>query len=258
MDLHQQAVAALSDDHPTDFDSVEARRSDASLRRMSRARRIYYLLGLPVLRGLIRLLTASYRYETVIGAGNAEMFVASDRVCAPCYWHQHHILCSVLIRRWVQRGFKACFLISGSVDGEVPDRIARAWGAEVIRGSANRSGALALRDMQGMMKRGYSIVTTADGPRGPRYEFKAGAILMARIAAVPIIPIACAANRAWYLDRWDNFMIPKPFARVVIGIGEPYPVPPDLPLDEIEPHRRNVQQAVMSLMRECEDLLQDG
>jgi lysophospholipid acyltransferase (LPLAT)-like uncharacterized protein len=108
-----------------------------------------------------------------------------------------------------------------------------------------------------MMKRGYSIITTADGPRGPEYEFKAGAILMARIAAVPIIPIACAANRAWYLDRWDNFMIPKPFARVVIGIGEPYSVPPDVPLDEIEPHRQNVQEAVMSLMRECEHVLQN-
>jgi hypothetical protein len=225
---------------------------------MSPARRIYYFLGLPVLRGLIRLLTASYRYEAIVGPENAEAFVTGKTVCAPCYWHQHHVLCSALIRRWLRRDFKACFLVSGSVDGDVPERIARAWGAEVIRGSANHSGALALRDMQGMMKRGYSIVTTADGPRGPKYEFKAGAILMARIAAVPILPIACAANRAWYLDRWDNFMIPKPFARVVIGIGEPYSVPPDVPLDEIEPHRQNVQEAVMSLMRQCEHVLQNG
>lgn len=248
----------MSENHPADFDSIESRRSEASLRRMSPARRIYYFLGLPVLRGLIRLLTASYRYEEIVGAENAEAFITGKTVCAPCYWHQHHVLCSALIRRWLRRDFKACFLVSGSVDGDVPERIARAWGAEVIRGSANRSGALALRDMQGMMKRGYSIVTTADGPRGPKYEFKAGAILMARIAAVPILPIACAANRAWYLDRWDNFMIPKPFARVVIGIGEPYSVPPDVPLDEIEPHRQNVQGAVMSLMRQCEHVLQNG
>ena len=247
----------MNDDHPKHFDSVASRRSEASLRRMSPARRIYYFFGLPVLRGLIRLLTASYRYEAIVGAENAESFVAGKTVCAPCYWHQHQVLCATLIRRWVHRGFKACFLVSGSVDGEVPERVARAWGAEVIRGSANRSGALALRDMQHMMKRGYSIVTTADGPRGPKYEFKAGAILMARIAAVPIIPIACAANRAWYLDRWDNFMIPKPFARVVIGVGEPCSVPPDLPLDEIEPHRQNVQEAVMSLMRECEHVLRN-
>jgi lysophospholipid acyltransferase (LPLAT)-like uncharacterized protein len=126
---------------------------------------------------------------------------------------------STLIRSWIRRGFKACFLVSGSVDGDVPERIARAWGAEVIRGSANQSGALALRDQQRMMKKGYSIVTTADGPRGPKYEFKAGTILMARIAGVPIVPIGCAADRAWYLNRWDDFMIPYRYRRWGAGAG---------------------------------------
>ena len=177
-------------------------------------------------------------------------------MCAPCYWHQHHVIGSTLIRSWVRRGFKACFLVSGSVDGEVPERIARAWGAEVIRGSANQSGALALRDMQRMMKDGYSIITTADGPRGPKYEFKMGAILMARIARVPVIPIACAAERAWYLDRWDDFMVPKPFSRIVLAVGEPYAIPADAPLDNLGPHRVAVQEAVMSLMRESEAALQ--
>ena len=219
---------------------------------MGSARRLYYFLGLPILRGVIRLLTATYRTEQVIGAETIRPFMADRTLCAPCYWHQHHILGSTLIRSWVQQGFKACFLVSGSVDGDVPERIAKAWGAEVIRGSANQSGALALRDMQGMMKAGYSIVTTADGPRGPKYEFKMGAILMAKIAGVPIIPIGCAADRAWYLKRWDNFMIPKPFARVVIAIGNPYFIPKDAPLDGLEPHRKAVQEAVMSRMRDSE------
>ncbi len=222
---------------------------------MSTARRIYYFFGLPILRGIIRLLTATYRVEKVIGAEHIEPYVAGKEICAPCYWHQHHVVATALLRSWVRRGFKACFLVSGSVDGDVPERIARAWGAEVIRGSANQSGALALRDMHRMMKNGYSIVTTADGPRGPRYEFKLGAILMARIAGVPIIPIACAADRAWYLDRWDNFMVPKPFARVVLAIGAPYPVPSDTPLDALEPHRAHVQAAVMSLMADSETAL---
>ena len=209
-----------------------------------------------MLRAIIRVLNWTYRYEAVIGKEHIEPFIRSGDLCAPCYWHQHHVLCSNLIRSWVDRGFKACFLISGSVDGEVPERIARAWGAEVIRGSANQSGALALRDMQAMMKKGYSIVTTVDGPRGPIYEFKPGAVLMARIANVPIVPVACAADRAWYLDRWDRFMIPKPFARVIVGIGEPYALPPKLPISDIEPHRQHVQEGVRSLMRECEDALQ--
>jgi len=246
----------LSKPTATDFDSVESRRSTSSLRRMTPARRLYYFLGLPVLRGIIRLLASTYRVETVIGADRIEPFIEEGTVCAPCYWHQHHVVGSTLIRYWVQRGFKACFLVSGSVDGEVPERIARAWGAEVIRGSANQSGALALRDMQRMMKDGYSIVTTADGPRGPKYEFKVGTILMARIAGVPIIPVACAAERAWYLNRWDDFMIPKPFSRIVLAIGEPYTVPGDVALDNLESHREAVQEAVMSLMRESTEVLE--
>jgi lysophospholipid acyltransferase (LPLAT)-like uncharacterized protein len=222
---------------------------------MTRLRRLYYFLGTPILRALLRLGTASYRIEAVIGAENIEPFLHGKAVCAPAYWHQHHVLCSGLVKSWIKRGFKGCFLISGSVDGEVPERIARTWGAEVIRGSANQSGALALRDMQAMMKRGYSIVTTADGPRGPRYEIKAGVVVMARIGGVPIVPIACAAARVWELPRWDKFMIPLPFCRVVLAVGKPYTIPPDVPLDAIEPHRLAVQEAVMSLMRQSEERL---
>ena len=246
----------MSDQPTKNFDSIESRRSSTSQRRMTPARRLYYFLGLPLLRGLIKILTSTYRFEKIIGTEHIEPFIVSGQVCAPAYWHQHHVIGSSLIRSWIRRGFKACFLISGSVDGDVPERIARAWGAEVIRGSANKSGALALRDQQQMMKSGYSIVTTADGPRGPKYEFKAGTVLMARVAGVPIVPIGCAADRAWYLRRWDDFMIPKPFARIAIAIGEPVPVPREIALDALEPVRLNVQEAVMSLMRDSEQALE--
>ena len=260
-DRHQAAIKKrlndlLNKQQPIDFDSVESRRSTSSLRRMTPARRLYYFIGLPLLRFINWMLIKSYRFQPVIGAENAAALLAEDIVCAPSYWHQHHVACSSYMRVWLRQGYKLCFLVSGSVDGEVPSRIARAWGAEVIRGSANQSGALALRDQQRMLKNGYSIVTTADGPNGPKYEFKSGTILMARVAGVPIVPIACAADRAWYLDRWDNFMIPKPFARIMIAVGEPYPITRDVRLDDIETHRLNVQQTVMSLMGQCEDALQ--
>ncbi len=246
-------------DSPIDYSSVEARRNAGAGRRMSPGRRLYYALGMPVFRLLIKTVVATYRVKAVIGEENIEPYIADGAVCTPCYWHQQHVLCSTLIRKWIDRGFKACFLISASVDGEVPERTARSWGAEVIRGSANRksqNSALAMRDMQRMMKQGYSVVTTADGPQGPIYEFKSGAILTARIGNAPIIPMACAASSAWYLKRWDKFMLPKPFSKVVIAIGPAYEIPRDTRLDALEEHRLNVQQTVMSLMRQCEERLQ--
>ena len=237
--------------------SVEARRSKKSLRRMSPGRRLIYFLGMPIVRFLFYLLNVSYRVEKTIGNEVAETILAdSEKAYAPCYWHQHHILCSRLIRQWIRRGFRACFLVSASVDGEVPARIARAWGAEVIRGSANQTGALVLRDMQQMMKRGISIVTTADGPDGPNFNFKPGAILMARIGGVPLVPVGCAADRAWYLNRWDNFMIPKPFARVAYAIGEPLTVPRDAPLGAIEKYRQRMEDATNSLVRRSKEALE--
>lgn len=231
-----------------DYSDVEARRSTASRRRLTIGRRLYYLFGLPLLKGLVRLLWWSYRVEKVIGEEIAERIIADGKVYAPCYWHQQHVLCTKLMREWIGRGFKTSFLISSSVDGEVPARIARAWGAEVIRGSANQTGTLVLRDMQESFRRGVSTVVTADGPNGPQHEFKLGTVLMARIAGIPLVPLACAADRAWYLDRWDEFMIPKPFARVALAVGEPVVVPPDTPLNQLESYRARMQDAIMSLM----------
>lgn len=245
----------MSNKQSTDYKSIDSRRNPRSDRRMTPLRRFYYFMGMPVLRAISRLMTMTYRVQVIIGEENITPYLDGKTVCAPAYWHQHHVLCSGLVRDWIKRGFKACFLISGSVDGEVPERIARAYGAKVIRGSANQSGALALRDQHTMMKKGYSIVTTPDGPQGPIYEIKTGVMVMARVGNVPILPVSCAADRAWYLDRWDRFMIPKPFSRVVLAIGEPYTIPRDSRLDDLEPHRLNVQQRVMSLMQECEDKL---
>jgi len=236
---------------------VDPRRGGGNRRAMTPIRRLYYFLGMPVLRGLMALLTASYRVRPTIGSDIADRIIADkDSVYAPCYWHQHHVLCSTMMRGWIKRGFKACFLVSASVDGEVPSRIARNWGAEVIRGSASRAGALVLRDMQSAMKRGLSIVTTADGPNGPQYHFKAGAVLMARIGQAPLVPLACAADRAWYLKRWDQFMIPKPFARVVMAVGEPISVPRDASMEALEEYRQRIEASILELMAESQRGLQ--
>jgi len=240
----------------TDFDDVESRRGFVGKRKMSIGRRVYYFIGLPVLLGVLQMIWWTYRIEKVIGEDVVERVLAEDKVYAPCYWHQHTVLCLHMMRDWIRRGFRAGFVVSPSVDGEVPARIARSWGAEVIRGSAKRTGALAMRDIHAVMNEGVSVVTAADGPLGPKYEFKLGVVLMALVGSATMIPIACAADRAWYLRRWDHFMIPKPFARIVLAVGEPHVVTAGGSRNELEDHRKAMQDAVTSLMQRSEEALQ--
>lgn len=198
----------------------------------------------------------TYRKEYIAGTDIMQRLVRNDFVCAPVYWHQHTFICLNMMRDWLLQGFKAGFVITASVDGEVPSRVAHSWGATVVRGSAKNTNALAMRDVQQAMKRGVSIVSAADGPLGPIYEFKVGVVLMARIGDAPLVPLSCAADRAWHLRRWDNFLLPKPFARVVLAVGEPLPVPRSTPVAELEQHRRDIEQATNALLRQSEAALE--
>ena len=101
----------------------------------------------------------------------------------------------------------------------------RRFGGTVIRGSSTHTGARALRDYyQALVRDNVSPVITPDGPRGPRFKFKPGALLLAQMSGRPILPMSYAASRAW-LIKWDRFVIPVPFARVALAIGPPCYVP---------------------------------
>lgn len=68
----------------------------------------------------------------------------------------------------------------------------------------------------------------------------------------------CVVDRAWRLKRWDKFLFSKPFSRIVLTIEAPYQDPKDLRLDALEPHRENIQAAVMSLMSDSEAILKEA
>jgi lysophospholipid acyltransferase (LPLAT)-like uncharacterized protein len=230
-------------------------RGNTGGRQMTPLRRLGYAIGGPLLAGLVRFLWWTWRVEIVSGRDYVEAAVSDDRAYVPCYWHRDILVCLMVIRGWIRRGFRAAIIISPSVDGEVPARIARAWGAEVVRGSAKRTGALAMRDMHEVMKRGVSIVTAADGPVGPAYYFKSGVLMTSRIGSAPMLPMGCAASSAWQFNTWDEFRVPKPFSRVAIAIGEPVEVPARAKADELDALRVRMQDAVNTLSEESKESL---
>ncbi len=201
------------------------RRITRSGRRMTVWRRMLYALAVPLGVGIIRFWWLTCRVRRVVGAEHLDTALAKAESLVPCYWHQHQLFCAKYLVDQRPRGLEVGWLISPSVDGELGAMMVRRFGGRVIRGSSTSTGALALRDYyEALVKENVSPVITPDGPRGPRFQFKPGAILLAQMSGRPILPMAYAASWAW-LIKWDKFVIPVPFAKVVIAVGEPKYVP---------------------------------
>ena len=201
------------------------RTTTRSGRRMTPARRLLYAMAVPLAIGLIRMWWRLCPVVRIEGLQHLDEALARAPSLVPCYWHQHQLYCGKFLVEQRSRGLTPGWLISPSVDGELGAMMVRRFGAAVIRGSSTHTGARALRDYyQALVKDNVSPVITPDGPRGPRFKFKPGALLLAQMSGRPILPMSYAASRAW-LIKWDRFVIPMPFARVAIAIGPPCYVP---------------------------------
>ncbi len=184
-----------------------------------------YKLLLPLGLALIRIVWGWCRVERIGGAEHIAAALQRAPAFIPVYWHQHQLFCVKYLLEQRSAGVRLGFLISPSVDGDVGALLVRRLGGVVIRGSSSHTGARALRDYyQAISQDGVSPAITPDGPRGPPRNFKPGAILLAQLSQRPIIPLCFAASRAW-LIQWDRFVIPMPFARIAIAVGEPVYVP---------------------------------
>ena len=222
------------------------------MREMTPARRLGYALLKPIVKLLFSLIWSTCRVVRIEGEEHVDQVSASQKPFIPCYWHQHHFYCTWYMRQLIKRGLKIGFLISPSVDGEIPAQLAQEWGGVVIRGSTTRTGAAAMRDMYNVVvKQGISPVSTSDGPTGPLHVFKIGDILLSQFTQAPLLPLSYAASRAWSLKSWDRFIIPKPFARIVITIGTPLTVPKGLMAEDLEPYRQQMETRLRELTEQA-------
>jgi hypothetical protein len=222
-------------------------------RRMGRMRRVLYSLLAPLVMGLVRLWWRSCRVVAVVGEENLDAALAQAPSFLPCYWHQHQLFCArYLLEAQQRRRMRVGFLISPSVDGELAAMIIRRAGGVVIRGSSSHTGALALKSyFEALVREQVSPVITPDGPRGPRFQFKPGAILLARLSGRCILPMSYAASRAW-LIHWDRFVLPLPGSRIVIAIGPPQQVPRDADTGGLDVFARRMEQVLRQTFQQAD------
>ncbi len=160
---------------------------------------------------LIRAWGATLRLEPV---GDSEQWLRKvDEPVAFVLWHNRLFLVSEIFRRYRQ-GRPIYGLVSASRDGAWLAAFFSLVGIRNVRGSSSRLGREAVTALVDVVRGGNDVGITPDGPRGPRYDFKAGALIVARRTRMPILLLGAEYESAWQLNSWDGFYLPKPFSRI--------------------------------------------
>jgi len=138
-------------------------------------------------------------------------------------------------------------LVSEHRDGEYIARLLHHFGFGTVRGSSTRGGVRGLRGLIRAARRGWDLAITPDGPRGPSRELKLGALTVARITGLPLVPVGVGVTSAWRIQSWDGLLVPKPFSTVRVAYGPPTLVPRNADQDKID-------EVAVSLQRRLDDL----
>jgi lysophospholipid acyltransferase (LPLAT)-like uncharacterized protein len=97
--------------------------------------------------------------------------------------------------------------------------IGRRFGWTMVEGSTGHGGREAADRIVEYLRRGHSTFVLPDGPLGPPFVLKRGALHMARAAGVPILPLRFECNAWIELGWWDGRRVPRPGAEVRVRCG---------------------------------------
>lgn len=143
------------------------------------------------------------------------------------FWHETMML------PWYLNGRKnSAALTSKSKDGDLLAKQLKHWDYEVVRGSSSKGGDVALGIMIDYAKNKYSIAVTPDGPRGPVYKFKAGAVITAKKSGIPLVLLGVGFKNKKMLKSWDKFQIPCFFSKANAVYSDPIYIDKNLSYQE--------------------------
>ncbi len=144
--------------------------------------------------------------------------------------------------------------VSLSKDGRLQARILARLGIGSVDGSSSRGGARAARGLLRALAAGSVALVAVDGPRGPPGRVKPGVVFLARRSGVPIWPVGVAVGGGHRLRRaWDAYLLPRPFARALVLVGEPLRVSPET---DPESCRAELERTLAALQAEARQRLE--
>ena len=197
---------------------------------------------------LLRVVAATLRYRWQDRSGLCDKPPVGQAIY--CIWHNRLALSMAAYKGYVQprteaRGLAA--LVSASKDGGLLAGILECFGVQPVRGSTSRRGPQALLELTTWAERGYDLSITPDGPRGPCYVVQEGAMSLAQVTGLPVVPFSFRARWKIRLKSWDRFQIPLPFSVCEMIFEKPIRVPRDVPDAEREALRQKLETTLKSI-----------
>ncbi len=169
------------------------------------------------LGALVRLWTATLRFEVPTEDLRIIRVVTEPTVFI--LWHNRLFLAAEIFRRYRQ-GHRIYTLISASRDGSWLAAFFASVGLGAVRGSSSRNGREAATELIKALREGHDAGITPDGPRGPAYEMKPGALIVARRSGKRVVLVGADFESSARLRSWDGFHLPLPFSRVGLKFVE--------------------------------------
>lgn len=133
------------------------------------------------------------------------------------FWHNRLFFVPWAVRN-ARNVRPICGLVSASRDGANLARFFNFLGIRTVRGSSSRMGREALHKLIAVHREGCDIAVTPDGPRGPMYDMKKGAVLAARRTGSRMLLVGVRYQSAWRVKSWDQFLLPVPFSRASLHL----------------------------------------
>ena len=194
---------------------------------------------------LLQIWARTLRYEIddrlgVVGRPVNENYIGA-------LWHNRLLIFPFVLRRFFSNR-RGAALISASRDGDLLADAIKRFDFDIVRGSSSRLGASAILQLTDVLASGRDVVITPDGPRGPAYELGPGIIFLAQKSGAAVLPVNMEYSSCWRLKSWDRFILPRPFSKVRVIIGQSCHVRSTSTPDEFETERLRLQDAMMALV----------
>jgi lysophospholipid acyltransferase (LPLAT)-like uncharacterized protein len=169
------------------------------------------------------------------------------------FWHEY-----IPFPLYLRGHCNFAMLLSRHRDAEILSYAAHHLGFDFVRGSTNRGGVGALRELLSR-SRAMHLTITPDGPRGPRRRLAPGCVYLASKLGLPLVLMGFGYDRPWRVHRaWDQFAVPRPGSRArAVASGEIF-IPPDLDREGLEHSRGQIETLLNRLTEEAESWAASG